>query len=121
MSGEEKDVLKAVGIDYEDGLTHFAGRAGLYEKYLKRFVSDQTFLSLEEAMGACDYETAFRSAHTLKGIVGTLGMAEFAREVASIVEMLRGQADVKGAIAAFPSLQQDRQRLAGVVAEYFGL
>ena len=45
-------------------------------KYLKLFLSDPSFTELKEAFAGNDAQTAFRAAHTLKGVAANLGLRD---------------------------------------------
>ena len=82
--------LALAGVDYADGVKRFCGKAELYEKYLGRFPEDENYVGLVDALGANDYEAAFRYAHTLKGIAGNLSLATLYTKICPLVEALRG-------------------------------
>ena len=76
MTGEKLEKLKAAGIDGSDALSRFVGNEGLLEKFLKKFLNDQNYQKLCEAIDAEDYEAALAASHTLKGVSGNLSMTE---------------------------------------------
>lgn len=104
--GMEKDRLSRVGIDYDDGVNRLLGNAEMYESFLEMFTTDDTFPTLEQAMKDQDYENAFTSAHTLKGVAGNLGMKTFYDKLVVFVDKLRKGADIPGAVAEFPEIQK---------------
>ncbi|MDD2956669.1 MAG: Hpt domain-containing protein [Oscillospiraceae bacterium] len=112
-------VLSDAGIDYEDGIARFSGHAEIYEKYLKRFPSDPEFSNLRSAMAGKDYEAAFRSAHTLKGMVGNLSIKRLYASLYDFVELLRGNRDIAAAHAAFPGLEAQYQAATEAITRYF--
>lgn len=89
-----RDKLKSCGIDYEAGLKRFSYKPDLYEKYLRKFFEDEYLSSLCSQINKREYESAFSTAHALKGMSGNLSMNEFYKCVFVIVENLRaGQTD----------------------------
>lgn len=63
-------------------------------RLLAMFPSDENFALLEQSLAAGDTETAFRAAHTLKGVCGTLCLTELYGPVARLSDALkRGDAD----------------------------
>lgn len=106
----EKQLLDA-GIDYKEGVKRFSGHESLYEKYLFNFEKDEVFLALEEAMEKQDYETAFKKAHALKGLVGNLSFKELFRMIVPFVEALRDGFDIPHAVAMFPELDAEYHKL----------
>ncbi|MDD3253967.1 MAG: Hpt domain-containing protein [Lachnospiraceae bacterium] len=104
MSHSEKAVL-----DYADGLKRFSNMEMLYHKHLKKFLTDTTYQQLVDAMQQQDYETAFRQAHTLKGVTGNLSLVGFYDKLIPFVEALRDEADLVQAKAILPELEEAYQ------------
>lgn len=59
------------------------------EKYLKLFLSDPSFTELKEAFAGNDAQTAFRAAHTLKGVAANLGLNKLSASSSELTEDLR--------------------------------
>lgn len=85
----DKEKLIAAGIDYDEGLNRFAGSAAVYEKFLLKFVEDDTFAKLEEAMLKKDYATGFLMAHTAKGVAGNMSVNRYFKSVSELTDELR--------------------------------
>ncbi len=90
-------ILEQAGIHYKEGVNRFMGKAEMYEKYMEKFLKDQTFLSFKEAMEEKDYPKAFREAHNLKGVAGNLSFHTLFEEVSQEVEFLRDGKDLPAA------------------------
>ena len=64
------------------------------EAMLRRFIlkyrEDTTCVQLRAAVEERDWETAFRAAHTLKGVAQNLGFESLYRVSAELTEALRG-------------------------------
>ncbi len=58
-------------------------------KYLNKFLNDGYFMQLQQAAEQQDYETAFRCAHTLKGLCLTLGLETLGEPMSALTEELR--------------------------------
>ena len=87
----DKEKLIAAGIDYDNALRRFAGKEALYEKYLVKFKDDN---HLELALAAKDsenYEEMLKAIHTMKGVVGTLGMTALFQACAGVVNAIRAK------------------------------
>lgn len=74
MKEQLKKALSSWGADIEGAVRRFAGNEALYEKFLYKFLQDETFDSLSNAAEQSDTDEAMRAAHTLKGITGNLGL-----------------------------------------------
>lgn len=83
------DILKASGIDYEDGLERFSGNAELYEKYLKKLLANNTYAEMREAACKGDIQEAFVAAHGLKAFIGNLSISHFYEEIRALTEEFR--------------------------------
>ena len=59
-------------------------------KFVKLYPADPSEGQLEAAVEAKDWQTAFRAAHTLKGVAQNLGFAQLARDADALTEHLRG-------------------------------
>ncbi len=71
----QKISLILPGIDCDAGLARVDNHPGRYLKLLRTFVSNQegTALLIRDSLDSGDLETAYRAAHTLKSVSGTLG------------------------------------------------
>ena len=89
-----KEILLQANVDYENGKSRFAGNEALYEKYLLKFKEDKHYEAARVAYEAKDYETLLKEVHTLKGVVGTLGLLDLFHASSNLVVALRsGQYD----------------------------
>ena len=58
-------------------------------KYLRLFLEDPSFNELKEAFESKDAKTAFRAAHTLKGVAANLGLNKLSNTSSDLTEDLR--------------------------------
>ena len=73
---------------YEDVLKRLMNEARI-QKFALMFKKDPSMSQLTQAMDAGDVETAFRAAHTLKGICANLGFKSLFEVSYDITEALR--------------------------------
>lgn len=59
------------------------------KKYLLLFLEDPSFNELQKAFASKDAETAFRAAHTLKGVAANLGLNKLSLSSSALTEDLR--------------------------------
>lgn len=59
-------------------------------KFAIRFLDNDDYEKLQDAMNKSDWEQAFFSAHTLKGLGLSLGFTRFAEVTSKLTEELRG-------------------------------
>lgn len=81
----------AIGADYTTVLNRMGGMEKMVDKFVKKFPNDTAATQLFEAYAAEDYETAFRMAHTLKGVCLNLGFEKLQQLASDLTEALRGQ------------------------------
>ena len=60
------------GADYQNTLNRFPNEAFI-KKFVLKFLDDNSYANLKEAIAAGNVEEAFRAAHTLKGVCLNLG------------------------------------------------
>ena len=82
-----KECYEAMGGDYEDVLKRLMNEARI-QKFALMFKKDPSMSQLTQAMDAGDVETAFRAAHTLKGICANLGFKSLFEVSYEITEAL---------------------------------
>lgn len=83
-----KEILRGI-VDCEDGLRRFSGNEVLFNKFVVRFLDDKNFYEMKAAIENQDYEQAFKSGHTLKGIAGNLSLISLFDSTCILVEVLR--------------------------------
>jgi HPt (histidine-containing phosphotransfer) domain-containing protein len=106
---DQQECLRA-GIDYNDGVARFVGNAGIYEKFLKEFLSDQSFAALETALDGGDLSASFQAAHTLKGLTGNLSLNVLYGHLVTLTDALRGAGNLPLAQSLFPTVREDYRR-----------
>lgn len=58
--------LKGAGVDIDGALRRFSGNSALYEKFLKKFLTDSTFSQITKAFEGENREDALMATHTLR-------------------------------------------------------
>lgn len=108
-----------VGGDAEEVLSRLMNET-LVKKFLFKFSDDPNYEELANAIGAEDWETAFRAAHTIKGLCLTLGLGNLAKSASQLTELLRGgfKGDKQAVNALFETVKRDYEQAAKALAEY---
>jgi HPt (histidine-containing phosphotransfer) domain-containing protein len=83
-----EEFYKKVGGNYNEVLSRLMNDK-LILKFVLKFKSDDTYKSLSEALNNKDYKTAFRAAHTMKGVCSTLGFQDLFSVSSELTEVLR--------------------------------
>lgn len=87
-----------------------------FDKVLSRLVSEALvkkfalFGQLETALADKDAETAFRAAHTLKGICLNLGFDNLFAPSQELTEKLRGATTIEGTDELFAAVEKEYDR-----------
>ncbi len=87
--GEFREIFEVYGADYNFTMARFMGKEAMYLKFLDMLFKDDNLEKLGTALEQQDYEAAFAAAHTLKGVVGNMGLTPLFNAVCAIVESLR--------------------------------
>ena len=87
--GEFREIFEVYGADYNSTMARFMGKEAMYLKLLDKLFKDDNLEKLGTALEQQDYEAAFAAAHTLKGVVGNMGLTPLFNAVCAIVESLR--------------------------------
>ena len=85
-----EECYNALGGSYADVLSRLMNDK-MITKYLGKFTEDTSYNDIFAALEAKDYETAFRAAHTLKGL--NLGLEKLYKSAYVVTEALRGKTD----------------------------
>ena len=87
--GEFREIFEVYGADYNSTMARFMGKEAMYLKFQDMLFKDDNLEKLGTALEQQDYEAAFAAAHTLKGVVGNMGLTPLFNAVCAIVESLR--------------------------------
>lgn len=97
---------QALGGDFRRVSARLPGK-GFVERFLPRYLEDDSAQKLLLALSSGDAQEAFRYALALKGVAGNLGLEDLERAAAALVQILH---DARGRLSP-AALEQ-----AGVVA-----
>lgn len=78
-----------LGLDFDAVLSRLVNET-LVKKFALKFLDDPSFQNLKAALNEKDVETAFRAAHTLKGVCLNLGFDNLYPSSKELTELLRG-------------------------------
>ncbi len=84
------------GLDVRLGLSRMMGKKTLYITMLKKYVAGQktSVHTMREAIASGDWATAQRTAHTLKGVSGTIGATDIPAYADTLEHAIREQRPV---------------------------
>ena len=81
-----------LGGDYGQVLLRLPS-GNLVRKFVIKFLDDGSFAEICRAMEQGDRETAFRGAHSLKGVCANLGFEQLRGSASDLTELLRPQSE----------------------------
>ena len=110
-----------LGGSYDDVLGRIPSER-LVDKFLRKFLADESFSGLCSAMTSGSRSEAFLMAHTLKGVCANLGFTRLFRSASALTELLRPEADAipAGADALLNAVREDYALTVGVIRAYIG-
>jgi len=108
--------LSAWNCDIAGALPRFINNKAFYCKLLREVPEQENFFLLEKALNSGDLHTAFEQAHTLKGMLGNMGLTPMYDEACAVVEPLRsGKTD--GVAAHFQILLEQKAKLEEILQD----
>ncbi len=105
-----EDFYASVGADATSVISRLGGNSVFVLRFLSMFKSDSSFKELCSALDKEDTQTAFRAAHTLKGVCATLGLQRLFEQASAVTELLRG-GSLAEAKLAMPALEQEYKQV----------
>ena len=79
-----------IGANYKDLVVRLGSEA-FAQLFAKKFLEDDSFANIKQGLDANDAETAFRAAHTLKGVAQNLSLDNLYRPAFDLTESLRSR------------------------------
>ena len=111
-----EEFYASVGASADEIIGRLGGNASLVERFLGKFPADTSMDLLATSLSDADTDTAFRAAHTLKGLCANLGIESLFTKASEVTEMLRAS-ELDDAQAAFPALKSEYERVLGLLKE----
>lgn len=105
-----KECYAAMGGNYDEAFTRLRSDERI-ARFLKKLLDDGSFALLETSLETKDVETAFRAAHTLKGVCMNLSVTTLFESTNAITEALRGRTEYGDELKAmFEKVKADYSR-----------
>ncbi len=111
-----QECYKAIGADYDDVLGRLRSER-LIQKFVLKFLDDESFRLLCDSMAAGDLDTAFRASHTIKGVCANLGFTRLGASSHDLTEALRGR-DGAAAAGLLDRVKADYEQTAAAIRAY---
>lgn len=87
-----KECYEKMGGDYDDVVNRLRTDERI-KRFLLKVADDKSFDELCSALAAHDVDTAFRAAHTLKGVCSNLSITRLFNSASALTEELRGKTE----------------------------
>ena len=107
---------QAIGSNAEETVKRLGVTEGIITKFLKKFLADTSYSDLQKALDENDTQTAFRMAHTLKGLAANLGLQVLFTKASAVTELLRA-GDLEEAKVSMPVLQEEYERTVALIEQ----
>ncbi|HEV2715987.1 MAG TPA: Hpt domain-containing protein, partial [Terriglobales bacterium] len=119
---DDPELPEIFGLDVHAGLRHAGGKISFYSQLLLRFARDfgEFARNVESMLAAGQWEDAAREAHTLKGLVGSLGANEIQPLAAALENAARAH-DIAAARTKLASTVGCLAPLVSALRVHFGL
>lgn len=101
--------LKAWGCTVDATMERFLNDEEFYFECYEQLMEDPGFMGIKEALEVHDIKKAFEYAHSLKGIIGNLGLTSIYDIMVDLVEILRTGSE-EGAQERYQELMQERKQ-----------
>ena len=110
-----EEFYERIGGDYQD-VMHRLMKEDRVAKFVKMFLSDPSYNELKQAMADDNVDTAFKAAHTLKGVTANLSLSSLNAAAIDITEALRaGNMDL--AVTLLPAVIQKYELIENLSKE----
>lgn len=109
-----KECYEAMGGAYDDVVARMRGERLVY-KFVRKFLDDPSFSALCEAIDENNCETAFRAAHTIKGICQNLGFSRLLISSSALTEALRGGSIPDNVGELFMKVSEDYEQVCTAI------
>lgn len=110
------EILRSQGCDMDGAMRRFMNDEEFYQSFLSKLVEDPAFDGLVSALDSGDIKTAFECAHTLKGVIGNMGITPMYETICAMVEPLRG-GSAEGCAEKCQKLLVQRTELSELIAK----
>ena len=104
------------GCDVPGALPRFIDNRDFYCRMLAQVPGEENFDKLGSALADGDVKSSFDAAHTLKGVLGNMGLTPMYEEACAIVEPLRA-GSLEGTRRHYDTLMLQEKKLEKLLEE----
>ena len=88
------DKLKEYGADVNEGLNRCMNNESFYLMLIGKALADNRLEQLEDQLNNKDLDSAFESAHALKGMYANLSLTPLSKPIIEMTELLRSRTEM---------------------------
>ncbi len=106
------------GLDVEAGVKRVMGKRDFYDRLVRDFITGEEAMAVENVrrqLADGDREAAERTAHSLKGVAGTLGADELQKRAAELETGIKDQRDESEIESFLESVGEEMVRLSTAI------
>ena len=112
-----KELYERLNGDYDGVMSRLMSEQRVV-KFALRFKDDATYREFMEAYNAGDISSAFRAAHTMKGVASNLGFSNLFRTSSAVTEDLRDGTPSAEIGSLVESMTESYEAVIAALAEY---
>lgn len=113
-----KECYESIGADFDKAVSRMCNKESMLLKFAMKFPADPTYPTLVEAYEGGDIQTAFRMAHTLKGLCLNLGLDKLRESSSALTEALRDCANpAPNAAELYEEVKRDYEATTQVLGQ----
>lgn len=101
-----RNFLDQVGGDYDEVMSRLMKEDRIL-KYVSRFPDSEDYPLLLESLEKCDWESAFRASHTIKGVCLNLGLGKLGKSSSELCETMRNGAPTTDITPLIEKVKED--------------
>lgn len=102
-----------MGSNFDEVLSRL-GSEQMVQRFALKFLNDKSYETLQEALREKDVESAFRAAHTLKGVCVNLGFDKLFSVSSALTEKLRAK-ELDGTDEMFEKVKEQYEITIGAI------
>lgn len=87
------DVLRNFGANVDEGIARCMGKEDFYLMLVGKVLDDKRLTVLEQQLAEKDLDSAFETAHALKGMYSNLSLDPLTKPISEMTELLRSRTD----------------------------
>lgn len=108
-----RECYESLEADFDKAVARMCNKEAMLAKFALKFVNDPTYSELVSSYESGDLKTAFRMAHTLKGLCLNLGLDKLQSSSSELTEALRDQENpAPNAAELFETVKRDYEATA---------